>query len=156
MEIENYPNYLIYEDGRVFSKYRNKFMKNQIGTNGYLQIHVRNDNGSKWFRIHRLIALYYIPNPYNYDTVDHIDSNIKNNDIKNLQWVTRSMNSAKANSRPSNTKEKNISYIFDKTRNSYHYKIRLYRNGKYILNTKRNTLEEAIKVRDEAKKKMVY
>ena len=36
MEIQDYPNYLIYDDGRVFSKKRKKrFLKPRLGSNGY-------------------------------------------------------------------------------------------------------------------------
>lgn len=42
--------------------------------------------------IHRLVALTWIDNPNNYPEVDHIDNNIQNNKVENLQWCTRQMN----------------------------------------------------------------
>jgi hypothetical protein len=36
------------------------------------------------FRIHRLIAESFIPNPNNYPIINHIDGNKANNDISNL------------------------------------------------------------------------
>ena len=36
------------------------------------------------------------PNPYYLTTVDHIDANKENNDITNLQWLTRKENTRKA------------------------------------------------------------
>jgi hypothetical protein len=35
MEIKDYPNYLIYDDGRVWSKNRKKFMEHQLDYLGY-------------------------------------------------------------------------------------------------------------------------
>ena len=36
---------------------------------------------------HRLIAETLIPNPSNYDSVDHKDRNKQNNNVNNLQWM---------------------------------------------------------------------
>ncbi len=92
MEIQGYNNYLIYEDGKVFSKKRNKFMKSRDNGCGYLRLNLYKDGKSKTFKIHRLIATYYIPNPHNYECVDHKDRNRQNNSIDNLRWVTQQMN----------------------------------------------------------------
>ena len=35
MEIQGFPNYLIYPDGRVFSKKRNKYLKARDNGEGY-------------------------------------------------------------------------------------------------------------------------
>ena len=67
MEIDGYPNYLIYEDGRVFNKQTNTFKKASIfSQTGYLEVSLYKNNKRKHFLIHRLIGLYYIPNPHNY------------------------------------------------------------------------------------------
>lgn len=39
-------------------------------------------------RLHRIVALLFIPNPYNKPCVDHIDNNKHNNNVDNLRWVT--------------------------------------------------------------------
>lgn len=43
-------------------------------------------------RVHRLVALTFIPNPDNKPQINHIDSNPSNNKIDNLEWCTRSEN----------------------------------------------------------------
>tara|TARA_R110001599_G_C11964616_1_gene633216 strand:- start:202 stop:663 length:462 start_codon:yes stop_codon:yes gene_type:complete len=92
MEVQEYPNYLIYEDGRVFSKKTNIFLKHSLGINGYFNVSLSKDGKRKTKNIHRLIALHYIPNPENKLCIDHIDRNRQNNDICNLRWVTHTEN----------------------------------------------------------------
>lgn len=62
---------------------------------GYLCISLRKTKScrqSSSFRIHRLIGIYFIPNPYNKPIINHIDGNKLNNNIDNLEWVTHSEN----------------------------------------------------------------
>lgn len=93
MEIADYPNYLIYEDGRVFSKKRRKFLKpSENKVFGYHYITLCKDGKRKQFRVHRLVAIHYIPNPDNKPEVDHIDRDRINNHVSNLRWVTGSEN----------------------------------------------------------------
>jgi len=50
------------------------------------------ENKQKLIRAHRLVAKAFIPNPKNKPQVNHIDSNIQNNYVYNLAWVTGSEN----------------------------------------------------------------
>ena len=42
----------------------------------------------KKVRVHRLVAIAFIPNPQNKSQVHHIDENPSNNNVHNLMWVT--------------------------------------------------------------------
>ena len=48
------------------------------------------------FRIHRLVAELFIPNPLGLPIVNHIDSNVTNNRFDNLEWTTQKGNMQQA------------------------------------------------------------
>ena len=129
MEIINYPNYLIYRDGRVFSKYTNKFLKHKTEKDGYKRICLYKDNKPKSFYIHRLIGIYYIPNPENKPTIDHINRNRSDNRIENLQWATtkEQNNNRKERCMLNNNISGHKGISFRKDRNNWVYQ----KQGKY-------------------------
>lgn len=57
-------------------------------TSGYHKVEIWNDNGPERFRVHRIVAEAFIPNPANKPTVNHRDGNPINNVVKNLEWNT--------------------------------------------------------------------
>ena len=93
MDIQGYENlYIIYQDGRIYRKYKKEPLKYCINKNGYYQLCLYRNSKCQSFRLHRLIAIHYIPNPNNYPCIDHIDRDKLNNHISNLRWVTHLMN----------------------------------------------------------------
>ena len=88
--IELNPMYYISNMGQLKNNKTNRILKLQ-DRNGYDSIIIRNSNNKqKYFLIHRLVAEYFIPNPENKPTVNHIDRNKKNNIYTNLEWNTLS------------------------------------------------------------------
>ena len=54
MEIIGYENYLIYNDGRVFGKKYNRFLKQTTSTTGYKYVSLCKEGKCKHHKIHRL------------------------------------------------------------------------------------------------------
>ena len=99
-DVKNYEGlYAITSCGKVYSYRSKKFLKPFADKDGYLMVSLYKDNKKKTFKIHRLVALAYIPNPDGLETVDHIDGNKEHNYINNLQWMTRGDNAIKGNSK---------------------------------------------------------
>ena len=121
MEIVGFPNYLIYPDGRVWSKNgKGRFLKPAPKNSKYYYVILRNNNKGKTLTIHRLIAQHYIPNPNDYPCVDHKNRIRTDNRIDNLRWATHHMNSQ--NRSKLNTNTSGHSFIsYDKHANNWRY-----------------------------------
>lgn len=83
--------------GKVWSYRNERFLKPDSDKRGYQRVILSKNGKTERFLVHRLVALAYIPNPNNYDTVDHIDGCPAHNYIKNLQWMTLKDNVIKGN-----------------------------------------------------------
>lgn len=57
-----------------------------------VRIGLTKDKKVKYFMSHRLVAQAFVPNPNNYDVVNHIDFDSTNNHADNLEWVTFEQN----------------------------------------------------------------
>ena len=113
MEIIGYPDYLIYPDGRVWSKKnKGRFLKPRPEGKGYLRYGLCLNGEEKPSKIHRLVAIHYIPNPENKPQVHHIDGDKLNNDISNLMWVSNleNMNAFRSIQKNNVSGHKNIKY----------------------------------------------
>jgi hypothetical protein len=102
MEIQGFSDYLIYPDGRVFSKKSNKYLKSTKCL-GYEHVKLYDNENEKVFKIHRLVAIHYIDNPDNKPEVDHINRIRDDNRVENLRWATRSENAKNTTIRKDNT-----------------------------------------------------
>jgi len=105
-DIVGFP-YQINRDGVVMNKRTCKILKHNLDNVGYYQVTLCKDGIPRKFRVHRLLAIAFIPNPNNYPIVDHIDINRQNNNLSNLRWVTPQMNNCNT-LRISSTSERNI------------------------------------------------
>lgn len=90
--IKKYPDYTIYEDGRIWSDKTNKFLKVAHSSQGYTTVELFNEEGSRRLSVHRLVAEAFIPNPNEFPCVNHIDECKDNNHVENLEWCTAKYN----------------------------------------------------------------
>ena len=148
-KLDDYSNYRIYPDGRVYSEKRKIFLKPGVNGHGYLSCNFSSNTNKKRksMSVHRLVALVHIPNPDNHTEVDHIDQDKLNNAIDNLRWVSRSenlINRSVSGSIP----YRHISH--QKTPNRF--RIHIQRNKKFIFTKAMkvtDTLDDAVNVRNE-------
>lgn len=64
----------------------------QINKDGYRQVSLWKDGKNKIWRVHRLVALAFIPNPNNKPFINHLDEVRDNNCVENLEWCTPAEN----------------------------------------------------------------
>ena len=83
--------YQISNLGNVKNTKTNKLLKHIIDRN-YHKLHLSKNNKRKLKYIHRLVAEAFIPNPNNYEEVNHKDNNPSNNNVDNLEWCDRKYN----------------------------------------------------------------
>ena len=89
---EDFPDYKVSEDGRVFSFRLNREISQQQ-VRGYTTVTLYSKGKyRKTTYIHRLLAKAFLLNPENKPEVNHIDGNRGNNFLSNLEWVTHSEN----------------------------------------------------------------
>lgn len=55
-------------------------------------VSLRKNNLHKKIPIHRIVAIAFLPNPYNLREIDHIDTDTSNNYTTNLRWCTKKQN----------------------------------------------------------------
>ena len=82
--------------GNVYRTIPEHFLTWQPTYDGYMFAKLTKEKIKKCIKIHRLVALAFIPNPSNKPQVNHKDGNKKNNSIDNLEWVTGKENMAHA------------------------------------------------------------
>lgn len=174
--IEGYEGlYEVSNLGRVKSlqgkKGDNYILSPISNVDGYCVVGLRKKGIYKQFRIHRIVAKHFIPNPENKSTVNHIDGNKQNNCVSNLEWCTMRENIkhayanrliecekiSKSKIDPKNINKNNTSgrkgVCFDKHSGKWKSYIRikkkLYHLGLF------ETIDDAIKAREEKERELL-
>lgn len=89
VDIKGFEDYQITDDGRVWNKKSNKWLKPWLNDAGYYCVDLTKDGVEHKKRLHRIIAEAFIDNPENKPFIDHINTIRTDNSISNLRWCTR-------------------------------------------------------------------
>lgn len=84
--IEEFPNYEVSNLGNVRNKRTNKILKGNDNGKGYPKVSLYNNGLMKSYKIQRLVANSFIPNPLNLSDIRHLDGDKTNNNVDNLKW----------------------------------------------------------------------
>lgn len=90
-------NYYASEQGDIFSFKRSTskggILKRSLsGNQKYPTVKICFGGTQRRRTCHRLIAITFVPNPYNLPEVNHMDGDVQNCEKSNLEWCTRSQN----------------------------------------------------------------
>ena len=71
---------------------KEKILKPNKRKNGYLQVVLSRNGKQKMFKIHRLVATAFLPNPEGFEQVNHKDEVKTNNCVENLEFCDAKYN----------------------------------------------------------------
>lgn len=82
---------ITYKDGRK-KTLPEKILHNFLSDLGYYHVGLSKNGIPKRYKVHRLVAKAFIPNPDNLPVINHRDENPRNNVVENLEWCTQGYN----------------------------------------------------------------
>lgn len=92
-DIPGYEGYYIVSSlGRVYSVKKKLLKVPWLTQRGYHEIALYRNTDRKVWKVHRIVAVAFIPNPNHKPQVNHLDGNKINNRLDNLEWVTAKEN----------------------------------------------------------------
>lgn len=83
------PAYMVSSDGEI-KKVDGDAVGQWLNNQGYALVRLSNPRCMR--RVHRLVATAFVPNPSNYDTVNHLNNDRSDNRSSNLEWCTQKQN----------------------------------------------------------------
>lgn len=89
MQQKEFYNYIVFENGEIYSNYIHRFLNPDITKHGYKQVTLYINGNPKRFKVHRLVALLWLGEaPKDKPTINHKDGNKLNNNYTNLEYAT--------------------------------------------------------------------
>ena len=93
-KFRDFEKYEVFENGRIWSYRKNKFLKPWTNKDGYQQVRLTDNEGKcKWYYLHRIVYETFSgePIPPNMQ-VNHIDEKKDNNAVSNLNLMSPKQN----------------------------------------------------------------
>ena len=92
-KVNGFPDYSVSTAGRVRNDYTYQLLKPQRASQlNYLTVTLFNNGIKKQMYVHRMVLSHFVPNPLNKRCGNHINCNVKDNSIFNLEWVSHKEN----------------------------------------------------------------
>lgn len=85
-EISNLGNVKSIKNNIILKPFINKKLYNRK------TVSLHKKGVQKIYKVHRLVASAFIPNPKNKKCINHLDNDPRNNNVLNLEWVTHKEN----------------------------------------------------------------
>lgn len=139
-QIKTLERTILNEKGKIITRVYERIKKLQFSHKGYHTVNLSKNGSKKTYKVHRLVAINFIPNPKNKEQVNHIDHNKLNNSVENLEWVTNRENCCHAKKRMKYSSQY-IGVHFEKRTNKWRTDIRY--EGKNITLGRFKTEEDA-------------
>lgn len=89
LDFLGYVDYEVSNYGRVKSLNYKRSGKEgimKLKKDDYLRVQLFNNGKDKFFPVHKLVALAFLPNQKNLPIINHKDENKYNNKVENLEW----------------------------------------------------------------------
>ena len=90
-QVKTVDRWVTYADGRKYF-YKGRILKQHRNEDGYLFVNLSRNGKRRHFKVHRLVAEAFIPNPENKPQIHHRNEQKDMNFVENLSWATAKEN----------------------------------------------------------------
>lgn len=131
-----------------------KILRSEYDKCGYPVVTLSLDNKQRTFKIHRLVARTFIPNPENLPQVNHINAKRYDNRPENLRWCTTQQNTKWRDEQKQHRLRKKVvcketRKVFETSYSAAEWLIRTHRTQSTNYKTISNTIRRACDIKEK-------